>query len=125
MDDGDALNGANPRDLAAISRAERTAIPRPAISTPKRPPAAPPALRRDSGARMPTRYITERPENARQAAPIHTISCTKALTNSKPIEADLAHQVLVNDLRGFTACDACRPDTAPLGPATGIARSVR
>ncbi|MFF4902898.1 DUF6233 domain-containing protein [Streptomyces sp. NPDC001068] len=42
---------------------------------------------------------------------MHTSSCTQGFTRSKPIEADLARQALVNDPRGFTACTACRPDT--------------
>lgn len=95
--------------MAALSRAERTAIPRPAISAPKRPPAL--ADRREPAGRTPTRYIVERPASARQAAPIHTSSCTKGFTSSEPIDADLARQALVNDPRGFTACSTCRPDT--------------
>ncbi|MGW7244084.1 DUF6233 domain-containing protein [Streptomyces sp. NPDC054804] len=75
--------------------------------------AAKPRPRRPSRAcqPLPTRYIVERPENARQAAPLHTSSCTKGFTSSKPIDADLARQALVNDPRGFTACGICRPDT--------------
>ncbi|MFF4902922.1 DUF6233 domain-containing protein [Streptomyces sp. NPDC001068] len=95
--------------VSAISRAERQAIPRPVIAAPKRPPAL--ADRRDTAVHPSARFIIELPEKAGQAAPIHTSSCTKTLTRSRPIEADLARQGLVNDPRGFTACTMCRPDT--------------
>ncbi|MEV7325651.1 hypothetical protein [Streptomyces sp. NPDC093970] len=74
--------------LAAISRAERQAIPRPVVSAPKRPPAL--ADRRDTAVRTSTRFVIELPDTAGQAAPIHTGSCTKTLTRSRPIEAGLA-----------------------------------
>ncbi|MEU9149177.1 DUF6233 domain-containing protein [Streptomyces sp. NPDC048417] len=93
---------------AAIARAERRAIPRPVISAPKRPPAA---ARGEADGRMSTRFIVERPASASKAALIHTSDCTKGFTSSRPLEPDLARQVLVNDPAGFQACEFCRPDT--------------
>ncbi|MFG2963561.1 DUF6233 domain-containing protein [Streptomyces sp. NPDC048288] len=98
---------------AALARAERRAIPRPVISAPKRPPGD----RRDPGAdrrthgRPPGSFIAERTAKASTAALIHTSNCAKGFTSGRPIEAGLARQVLVNDPRGFQACDTCRPDT--------------
>ncbi|MGW7241525.1 DUF6233 domain-containing protein [Streptomyces sp. NPDC054804] len=99
--------------LAAISRAERKATPRPAPSAPQRPPTPTlaPAGRRDSGSRPPSRFIIERPTGTSKAALIHTSTCLRGFTGSRPIEADAVRQVLMNDPKGFTACDACRPDT--------------
>ncbi|MGW2684950.1 DUF6233 domain-containing protein [Streptomyces sp. NPDC001414] len=121
--------------LAAISDADRTrrATPPPAAtsvpsaafappppsppsspSSPSSPSAArrPPApVRREAGGRRPTRFIVERPASATKPAPIHTSGCGKGFTGSKPIDADLARHVLINDPRGFTACRTCRPDT--------------
>ncbi|MEU9245839.1 DUF6233 domain-containing protein [Streptomyces sp. NPDC048385] len=93
---------------AAIARAERRAIPRPAVSAPKRPPAT---ARSEGGGRQPTCFIVERPAGASKAALIHTSECTKGFTSSRPLEADLVRQVLVNDPAGFQACEFCRPDT--------------
>lgn len=95
--------------LTAISRTERKAVPRPAPPAPQRPPA--PATRRDSGGRPATRYIVERPTSASKTALVHTGDCTKGLTASRPIGADVAREVLTNDPKGFQACDACHPDT--------------
>ncbi|MFJ9346563.1 DUF6233 domain-containing protein [Streptomyces sp. NPDC101237] len=79
-----------------------------APSAPKRPPAP---VRREAGGRRPTRFIVERPTSATKPAPIHTSRCDRGFTGSKPIDADLARHVLVNDPRGFAACRSCRPDT--------------
>ncbi|MEU3521371.1 DUF6233 domain-containing protein [Streptomyces sp. NPDC006654] len=94
--------------VAAISRAERKAIPRPVISAPKRPPAASP---RESSSRPSARFVVERPRGASKAALIHISNCPKGFTASRPIEADLVRQALMNDPKGFQACDVCRPDT--------------
>ncbi|MFJ3794968.1 DUF6233 domain-containing protein [Streptomyces sp. NPDC090088] len=99
---------------AAIARAERRAMPRPVISVPKRPPGdrRDPGVGRESGGRPQGSFIVERTAKASAAALVHTSSCTKGFTSGRPIEADLARRVLVNDPRGFQACDTCRPDTA-------------
>ncbi|MEU8931740.1 DUF6233 domain-containing protein [Streptomyces sp. NPDC048409] len=109
--------------LAAISAADRTrrATTPPAAtsvppatfapsppSVPKRPPGP---VRREAGGRRPTRFLVERPASATKPAPIHTSGCGKGFTGSKPIDADLARHVLINDPRGFAACHTCRPDT--------------
>ncbi|MFF4898210.1 DUF6233 domain-containing protein [Streptomyces sp. NPDC001068] len=84
-------------------------MPCPAYPEAVRPPAL--TDRRDTAVHTPTRFIVELPEKAGQDALIHTSCCTKTLTRSRPIEADLARQGLVNDPRGFTACTGCCPDT--------------
>jgi hypothetical protein len=94
--------------LAAMSRAELRAVPRPVSSAPKRPPAA---SRRESSSRPSTRFVIERPTDASRTALIHISSCPKGFTSSRPIEAALVRQALMNDPKGFQACDVCSPDT--------------
>ncbi|MEW1773446.1 DUF6233 domain-containing protein [Streptomyces sp. NPDC086777] len=98
--------------LAALSRGERRAIPRPSVAAPKRPPApAAPASPRESGRSLPARFIVERPVKPSSGALVHTSACTKGFTSGRPLDAGIARQALVNDPRGFAACTACRPDT--------------
>lgn len=95
---------------AAISRAELRAIPRPAISAPKRPPGAP----RESSDQPLTGYVVERNDrrDATKGAVIHTADCDRAPHDAPPTETEVARKALANDPRFFTACEHCRPDTA-------------
>ncbi|WP_217546427.1 DUF6233 domain-containing protein [Streptomyces sp. GbtcB6] len=94
---------------AALSRAERRAIPKPVISAPKRPTGA----RRETSGQPSTGYVVERnnPRDATAGAVIHAAGCDRAPHDARPAGIEVARKALANDPRFFTACEHCRPDT--------------
>ncbi|MEV7145455.1 DUF6233 domain-containing protein [Streptomyces sp. NPDC093084] len=98
---------------AALSRADRTAAPRPVPAAPRQPRRQLPRSEPTGGTsgQQVGLVIEEQQEGGRPTGGmIHTAACMPHM-HLRPISPDVARRALATDAAFFSPCPLCRPDT--------------